>query len=127
MDSCRKTSVSSPAKLKGNLITLLILVEEDTNLLDPDINSTYFIGIIVESFALLNKVPESVETVKVQMQFELLAIVEKTTRYIIDLKSRKVEFEVPFLELLDLLFKQFQLIAEAHQLTLKNYINVIKR
>jgi exocyst complex component 4 len=101
--------------------------EEDTNLLDPDINSTYFIGIIVESFALLNKIPESIETVKVQMQFELLAIVEKTTRYILDLKARKVEFEVPFLELLDLLFKQFQLISEAHQLTLKNYANVIKR
>lgn len=71
--------------------------------------------------------PESIETVKVQMQFELLAIVEKTTRYIIDLKARKVDFDVPFLELLDLLFKQFQLISEAHQLTLKNYMNVIKR
>lgn len=34
---------------------------DDTNLLDPDINSTYFIGIIVECFALLNKVPDSIE------------------------------------------------------------------
>lgn len=120
----------------GELILLEVLLElkisisiaeDDTTLLDPDINSVYFIGIIVESFALLHKVPESVETVKVQMQFELLAIVEKTTRYIIDLKARKVDFDVPFLELLDLLFKQFQLISEAHQLTLKNYSNVIKR
>lgn len=108
---------------------------DDTTLLDPEINSTYFIGIIVECFALLNKIPESVETMKVQMQFELLAIVEKTTQYIIDLRTRapgKIiaengEIDVPFLELLDLLFKQFQLISEAHQLTLKNYTNIIKR
>lgn len=108
---------------------------DDTTLLDPEINSTYFIGIIVESFALLDKIPESIETMKVQMQFELLAIVEKTTQYIIDLRSRingKIivengEIDVPFLELIDLLFKQFQLIAEAHQLTLKNYNSIMKR
>lgn len=108
---------------------------DDTTLLDPEINSTYFIGIIVECFALLKKVPESIETMKVQMQFELLSIVEKTTQYIIDLRHRangKIvvengEIDVPFLELLDLLFKQFQLIAEAHQLTLKNYSSIIKR
>lgn len=116
-------------------------IVDDITLLDPEINSTYFIGIIVESFALLNKVPESVETMKVQMQFELLAIVEKTTAYIIDIRQRNVavaaghkicengetHIDVPFLELLDLLFKQFQLIAEAHQLSLKNYGSVIKR
>jgi exocyst complex component 4 len=34
---------------------------EDTELLDPDVNSTYFIGIIIECFALMNKVPESIE------------------------------------------------------------------
>lgn len=105
-------------------------LEEDTNLLDPEVNTTYFIGVIVECFALLNKVAESVETMKVQMQFELLAIVEKTTQYIIDSRQKNAktsEIDVPFLELLDLLFKQFQLIAEAHQLSLKNYANVIKR
>lgn len=108
---------------------------DDTTLLDPEINSTYFIGIIVECFALLNKIPESVDTMRVQMQFELLAIVEKTTQYIIDLRNRangktvteNGEVDIPFLELLDLLFKQFQLISEAHQLTLKNYANILKR
>ncbi len=108
---------------------------DDTNLLDPDINSTYFIGIIVECFALLNKVPESVETIKIQMQNELLAIVAKTTQYIINIRSGQQlmpledgeKSDTPLLDLLDLLFKQFQLIAEAHQMTLKNYGNVIKR
>lgn len=108
---------------------------DDTTLLDPEINSTYFIGVIVECFALLHKVPESIETTKVQMQHELLAIVEKTTQYIIDIRQRAGTkslledntIDIPFLELLDLLFKQFQLISEAHQLTLKNYSNIIKR
>lgn len=34
---------------------------EDTDLLDADINTTYFIGIIIECFALLEKVPESIK------------------------------------------------------------------
>lgn len=38
---------------------------EDTDLLDPDVNTTYFIGIIIECFALLNKVPESIEVCNV--------------------------------------------------------------
>lgn len=34
---------------------------EDTDLLDVDVNATYFIAIIVECFALLEKVPDSIE------------------------------------------------------------------
>lgn len=34
---------------------------ENTDLLDPDLNATYFLGIIIECIALLNKVPESLE------------------------------------------------------------------
>ena len=44
---------------------------DDTNLLDPDINSTYFIGIIVECFALLNKVPNSIEVIFCAKKFFL--------------------------------------------------------
>lgn len=36
-------------------------VLENTELLDPDLNATYFLGIIIECIALLNKVPESLE------------------------------------------------------------------
>lgn len=75
------------------------------------------------------------QTIKVQMQHELLAIVEKTTQYIINVRAGQQlmpaddehKDDIPLLELLDLLFRQFQLIAEAHQLTLKNYSNVLKR
>ena len=69
------------------------------------------------------------------MQHELLAIVEKTTQYILKVRSTQQttqqedepKEDIPLLDLLDLLFKQFQLIAEAHQLTLKNYSQVLKR
>ncbi|XP_058822636.1 exocyst complex component 4-like isoform X2 [Topomyia yanbarensis] len=120
---------------------------EDTDLLDPDVNSTYFIGIIIECFALLNKVPESIESIRVQMQSELLTIVTRSTHHIIMLNQQQQqtnqyqpqygnpsanadeqrEENIPILELLDLVFKQLKLIATAHQLTLKNYHNVMHR
>ncbi|XP_063710115.1 exocyst complex component 4 [Culicoides brevitarsis] len=110
---------------------------EDTELLDADVNSTYFIGIIVECFALLEKVPESIETIKVQMQPELLTIVTKTTQYLKNNNLKPADRtnqekdqttpEHPLLTLLDLVYKQFKLIAETHALTLKNYQNTTKR
>ncbi|XP_035778481.1 exocyst complex component 4-like isoform X2 [Anopheles albimanus] len=132
---------------------------EDTELLDPDVNSSYFLSIIVECFALLQKVPESIESIKVQMQSELLAVVTKSTQHINTLErvapamagthsssqsaicngtsgvggnggdssNNPPPQPVPILELLDLTFKQFKLIANAHQLALRNYSNVIQR
>lgn len=68
------------------------------------------------------------------MQPELLTIVTKTTQY---LKSNKTGAgghekdqpvqEHPLLTLLDLVYKQFKMIAETHALTLKNYQNTTKR
>lgn len=43
---------------------------EDTDLLDADINTTYFIGIIIECFALLEKVPESIEVSKASLKLK---------------------------------------------------------
>ncbi|XP_058118956.1 exocyst complex component 4 [Anopheles ziemanni] len=110
---------------------------EDTELLDPDVNSSYFLSIIVECFALLQKVPESIESIKVQMQSELLAIVTKSTHAVACNgtpggggaagESNQPAQPVPMLELLELVFKQFKLIANAHQQALRNYGNVIQR
>uniref|UniRef100_A0A182ITU3 Exocyst complex component Sec8 n=1 Tax=Anopheles atroparvus TaxID=41427 RepID=A0A182ITU3_ANOAO len=145
---------------------------EDTELLDPDVNSSYFLSIIVECFALLQKVPESIESIKVQMQSELLTIVTKSTQHINSLEYQQQQQQqqqhlshqqnatgaastpsasgtvcngtpsgggatggeasqpaqpVPMLELLELVFKQFKLIANAHQQALRNYGNVIQR
>ncbi|EAT42267.1 AAEL006185-PA [Aedes aegypti] len=97
---------------------------EDTDLLDPDVNTTYFIGIIIECFALLNKVPESIESIREQMQSELLTIVTKSTHHIMTLTQQQNQNPYQYQQLV---FKQLKLIANAHQLTLKNYHNVMHR
>lgn len=82
------------------------------------------------------------------MQSELLTIVTKSTHHIMTLNQQQnqnpyqyqqyqaapntsteelPQQNIPILELLDLVFKQFKLIANAHQLTLKNYHNVMHR
>ena len=106
---------------------------EDSELLDADLNASYFIGIIVECFALLRKVPESLESIRVQIQTELLAIVQRTTQHMkavmaVEPVGGEVYFTThPLLELIDLVYKQFKLIANAHNLLLKNYLSVATR
>lgn len=106
---------------------------EDPELLDTDLNTSYFIGIIVECFALLRKVPESLETIRTQTQPELLTIVKRTTQHMVAVQAAESgngdtqEAVHPLLELIDLIYKQFKLIATAHLLLLKNYSSVIQR
>lgn len=83
------------------------------------------------------------------MQSELLTIVTKSTHHIMTITQQQnqnpyqyqqvvaspppnnaedcPEQNIPILELLELVFKQLKLIANAHQLTLKNYHNVMHR
>lgn len=76
------------------------------------------------------------------MQPELLTIVTKTTQYLKNTNSKgtgpnsgyeaqrtdkETAPEHPLLTLLDLVYKQFKMIAETHALTLKNYQNTTKR
>ncbi|XP_055693526.1 exocyst complex component 4 [Lutzomyia longipalpis] len=106
---------------------------EDGEMVDAELNSTYYIGIITECFALLNKVPQSLETIQVQMQSELGLIVTRTTQHIVALGPPLPTPEGqpapphPLIELLDLLFKQFKIVAETHSLLLKNYTHIIQR
>lgn len=111
-------------------------VIDDSELLDTDLSTSYFIGIIVECFALLRKVPESLTEVKGQIQPELLAIVTRTTQHLNGLlaadgrtqpQSIQEECVHPLLELLELTHKQFKLVANTHNLLLKNYLNVTQR
>lgn len=110
-------------------------IVDDPELLDADLNTTYFVGIIVECFALLRKVPESLETIKTNIQKELLVIVTRTTQHMVTMMATDVtsnnttnsESVHPLLDLIELIYKQFKLIANAHQLLLKNYSSVIQR
>lgn len=90
----------------------------------------------------------SLQSIREQMQSELLTIVTKSTHHIMTLTQQQnqnpyqyqqvaspppnnsedlPEQNIPILELLELVFKQLKLIANAHQLTLKNYHNVMHR
>lgn len=108
---------------------------EDSELLDTDLSRSYFIGIIVECFALLRKMPDSLDALRAQMQPELLAIVTRTTQHLVSiftaegsLNQQPLEGQThPLLELLSLVHKQFKLVANAHNLLLKNYLNVTQR
>lgn len=103
-----------------------VLGEEE--IADTELNQTYFFGIAVECFALLEKVPESLETVQVQIEMQLMGIVTRTARHIQQMQHGSGEEERhPLLELLDSLFEQFKAVAEAHALLLKGYGQVMGR
>lgn len=64
------------------------------------------------------------------MQSELLSIVTKTTQHLLSvgsLATATTSNQHPLLNLLELIFKQFKLIADSHQIALKNYLSVMQR
>ncbi|XP_067118263.1 exocyst complex component 4 [Centruroides vittatus] len=112
-------------------------VVEDTTVPDPEENSSHFINILVECLALLNKVPEAVETIKERSQKELMAIVSRTTQYVLDNTQNLPIMPVPtgnyvsgflqnpsqaqlLLELFELVFEQFCCVVNAHKCVLAN-------
>lgn len=109
-------------------------VIEDSDLLDTDLSRSYFIGIIVECFALLKKIPDSLDALRSQIQPELLGIVTRTTQHLVAIIAAEGNLNQhmdvqnhPLLELLGLVHKQFKLVANAHNFLLKNYLNVTQR
>lgn len=106
---------------------------DDSELLDTDLSTSYFIGIIIECFALLKKIPDSLEALRLQIQPELLAIVTRTTQHLNSIISAETnaqqqdDIDHPLLELLNLIHKQFKLVANTHNLLLKNYLSVTQR
>lgn len=104
-------------------------VLDENEIVDTELNQTYFFGIIVECFALLDKVPESLESIQVQVQSELTSIVTKTSQHLNGMRKGEEEQGRihPLLELIETLFKQLHLVADAHRLLLKSYDNVLAR
>lgn len=103
----------------------------EDEIVDTELNQTYFFGIAVECFALLGKVPESLETVQVQIEPQLMGIVTRTARHMQQLRAGAVQGgedeQHPVLELLDSLFEQFKTVAEGHSLLLKSYSSAMPR
>ena len=118
-------------------------VIDDGDLVDPELTTTYFVAIVVECFGMLGKVPESVDTLRVQIQTELLNVVRNTTRqlmiqqeadeamnaqpnnYSAIVAAKTVAY--PLLSLLEIIFKQLKAIAKTHALVLKNYLAVVQK
>ncbi|XP_039490604.1 exocyst complex component 4 isoform X5 [Drosophila santomea] len=97
-------------------------VIEDADLIYPELSMSYFVAIIVESFGMLHKVPDSLETLRVQIQTELLNVVRNTT-HLLSVNGATADTN-PLLTLLEVIFKQFKAIAKTHSLLLKNYLSV---
>ncbi|KAK3914367.1 Exocyst complex component 4 [Frankliniella fusca] len=59
-------------------------LSEDFDTTNPQMNPEHFIAVLIECLAVLGKIPEAVESLKVQMQSELLGVVSRTTRALLD-------------------------------------------
>ncbi|XP_008550620.1 exocyst complex component 4 [Microplitis demolitor] len=136
------SQVSRGANTQQEDLTNII---EDENSLNPEENSEHFIAIIVECLALLNNIPEAIEAIKSRMQTELLNIIARTSDTIkanagksmpksdvngvrindIDIKDSNGQSAL--LELLQTLFDQFKLIANAHSMALRSFSHVCKK
>ncbi|KAJ8025994.1 Exocyst complex component 4 [Holothuria leucospilota] len=91
---------------------------------DPEQDVEHFIAILVESLALLKRIPDGTEFLKSTIQRELTTILHRTTSEVAQNAKQRGESitlqNQPKLleELLDMLFETFQCIAAAHMTTL---------
>ncbi|XP_038608129.1 exocyst complex component 4 isoform X1 [Tachyglossus aculeatus] len=94
-------------------------IKEDLEL-DPEENSTLFMGILIKGLAKLRKIPETVKAIKERLEQELKQIVKRSTTQVADNGYQRGE-NLPsenqprlLLELLELLFDKFNAVAAAH-------------
>ncbi|XP_004598241.2 exocyst complex component 4 [Ochotona princeps] len=98
-------------------------IKEDLEL-DPEENSTLFMGVLIKGLAKLKKVPETVKAIKERLEQELKQIVKRSTTQVADSGYQRGE-SLPvenqprlLLELLELLFDKFSAVASAHAVVL---------
>lgn len=146
-------------------------IVEDENSTNPEENSEHFLAVVIECLALLNKIPETVEvrirrcasskflikywldlnlqTIKVQMQTELLNIIARTSKKIREIadnqpacvkpistdtsdvkiitSNNSAEKQSLLLDLLQTVFEQFRLVAATHATVLRSLSHVVKK
>uniref|UniRef100_A0A8C4UI06 Exocyst complex component Sec8 n=1 Tax=Falco tinnunculus TaxID=100819 RepID=A0A8C4UI06_FALTI len=101
----------------------LLEIKEDTEL-DPEENSTVFMGILIKGLAKLKKIPETVKAIQDRLEQELKQIVKRSTTQVADNGYQRGENlsqeNQPrlLLELLELLFDKFNAVAAAHAVVL---------
>ncbi|XP_006088392.3 exocyst complex component 4 isoform X1 [Myotis lucifugus] len=98
-------------------------IKEDLDL-DPEENSTLFMGILIKGLAKLKKIPETVKAIKERLEQELQQIVKRSTTQVADSSYQRGENLTAdnqprlLLELLELLFDKFNAVATAHSVVL---------
>ncbi|XP_029779030.1 exocyst complex component 4 isoform X3 [Suricata suricatta] len=98
-------------------------LKEDLEL-DPEENSTLFMGILIKGLAKLKKIPETVKAIKERLEQELQQIVKRSTTQVADSGYQRGENLTAenqprlLLELLELLFDKFNAVATAHSVVL---------
>ncbi|XP_004677114.1 PREDICTED: exocyst complex component 4 [Condylura cristata] len=98
-------------------------IKEDLEL-DPEENSTLFMGILIKGLAKLKKIPETVKAIKERLEQELKQIVKRSTTQVADSGYQRGENLTVenqprlLLELLELLFDKFNAVASAHSVVL---------
>ncbi|XP_004272227.1 exocyst complex component 4 isoform X1 [Orcinus orca] len=98
-------------------------IKEDLEL-DPEENSTLFMGILIKGLAKLKKIPETVKAIKERLERELKQIVKRSTTQVADSGYQRGENLTAenqprlLLELLELLFDKFNAVAAAHSVVL---------
>lgn len=98
-------------------------IKEDSEL-DPEENSTLFMGILIKGLAKLKKIPETVKAIKERLEQELQQIVKRSTTQVADSGYQRGENLTAenqprlLLELLELLFDKFNAVATAHSVVL---------
>ncbi|XP_039426814.1 exocyst complex component 4 isoform X2 [Corvus cornix cornix] len=101
----------------------LLEIKEDTDL-DPEENSTVFMGILIRGLAKLKKIPETVKAIQDRLEQELKQIVKRSTTQVADngyQRGENISQENQprlLLELLELLFDKFNAVAAAHSVVL---------
>ncbi|XP_074643044.1 exocyst complex component 4-like [Tubulanus polymorphus] len=100
-------------------------IQDDQNV-EPDNDQSKFIAILVNSLAVLKKLPEAIEVIKSKIHPELLAIVQRASQQVSDSAFQQGETGVLamqtnskyLVELLSLVYQEFHCVAAAHKVVL---------
>ncbi|XP_060632396.2 exocyst complex component 4 [Anolis sagrei] len=112
----------TPGSISGRDVSLME-IKEDLDL-DPEENSSVFMGILIKGLAKLKKIPETVKAIQDRLEQELKQIVKRSTTQVADSGYQKGENVAQenqprlLLELLELLFDKFNAVAAAHAVVL---------
>uniref|UniRef100_A0A8D8V530 Exocyst complex component Sec8 n=2 Tax=Cacopsylla melanoneura TaxID=428564 RepID=A0A8D8V530_9HEMI len=105
------------------------VLEEDLSLADPESDSAHFVKIIIECLILLNKLPDTVEKIKTDMETQLRGLILRTTQDLLASSSGSdpaaqgsLSSSQCLIQLLNALMEQFKAVLAVHRDVVLKYI-----